>query len=448
MRYLVGIDDSDSQFGLCTTFLGYRLVLKLLEGGCSISSYPRLVRLNPNIPFKTRGNAAICIEFESEDVDANFENICSLVESYSDIANGANTGVVLIGASPPPYFGRLYQRALSELVNKEGVLNSLPALGARVFTLGNGMGVVGASASVGFEPLQDHTFELLAYRRQDACGSPRGVNAESVKSMDRLSFPHTYNNYDYESERVMITPHGADPVLLGIRGDSPRTVLRAFSSISCSEEVEGHIIYVTNQHTDAHISHQLGFPLKAFSSGWVRGRVNQVETGAGAHVYFALDTGIETVRCAVYEPTGDLRRIARMLRTGDVLRVAGGVRKPSAKHPRLINVEKIEVISLQKQVEQSNPICSKCGLRMKSMGRDKGLRCTKCKTRIAGGKISRSLERRLERGTYIPSPRSQRHLTKQLIRYGRELDGRNSAIIEGWIGTQIFRSFAVPARSP
>jgi tRNA(Ile2)-agmatinylcytidine synthase len=124
------------------------------------------------------------------------------------------------------------------------------------------------------------------------------------------------------------------------------------------------------------------------------------------------------------------------------------VRKPSVKHPRLINVEKIDVVSLQKQIAQSNPICRECGLRMKSMGRDKGLRCTKCKTRTAGGKISRMLERRLEIGTYLASPRSQRHLTKQLIRYGKELDGRNSAMIEGWIGSRIVRPFPVPARSP
>ncbi len=448
MRYLVGIDDSDSQFGLCTTFLGYRLVLKLLEGGCSISSYPRLVRLNPNVPFKTRGNAAVCVEFESEDPNANFESICSLVESYSDLANGANTGVVLIPARPPPYFGGVYQRALSELVNKEGVLKSLSALGARVFTLGNGMGVVGASASVGFDPLQDHTYELLAYRRQGAYGSPRKVDRESVKSMDRLSFPHTYNNYDYESERVMITPHGADPVLLGIRGDSPRTVLRAFSGIKCSEDVEGHIIYLSNQHTDAHLSHQLEFPLKAFSSGWLQGRLTQVETGVGAHVYFALDAGIETVRCAVYEPTGDLRRMARLLRPGDALRVAGGVRKPSTKHPRLLNVERIEVVSLQEQVERSNPSCSDCGLRMKSEGRNKGFQCAECKARVAGEKISRVIQRELQRGIYIPSPRSQRHLTKQLTRYGSELDGESAALIEGWTGTEPLRSFRVPARSP
>ncbi len=448
MAYLVGIDDSDSPLGLCTTFLGYRLVLKLLERGCGMRSYPRLVRLNPNIPFKTRGNAAVCIEFESTEPDAAFETICNLVEKYSDLKNGANTGVVLVRARPPHYLANLYQRALSELVNKSGVLTALSSLDARVFTLGNGMGVVGASAALGFDTLRDHTYELLAYRRREMYGAPRGVDRESVISMDRRTFPHTYNNYDYENGRTMITPHGPDPVLLGIRGDSPGAVFAAFSTIRCSEHAEGHMIYISNQHTDAHLRHQMTFPLKAFSSGWLEGRVILVEAGPGAHVYIRLGVGAETAICAVYEPTGDLRRAARLLMPGDVVRVAGGVRRPSLKHPRLLNVERMEVTSLQKAFRHSNPICGGCGTRMNSEGRAKGFQCTKCKARLSGGRVSHEIERDLQKGIYVSSPRSQRHLTKQLIRYGSELDDESSPLIEGWIGSESLRPLRVPARSP
>ena len=65
MSYLLGIDDTDSRFGHCTTHLGYLIASELARIGCTFPTYPRLVRLNPNVPFKTRGNAAVCIEFEA-----------------------------------------------------------------------------------------------------------------------------------------------------------------------------------------------------------------------------------------------------------------------------------------------------------------------------------------------------------------------------------------------
>ncbi len=449
MRYLVGVDDSDSRYGLCTTFLGYRLVIKLLGDGCGIPTYPRLVRLNPNVPFKTRGNAAVCVEFDSDDPGANFGTINSLVQEYSDTANGANTGLVLVERSASmDYFRDLYERALSGIVNKERVLRSVSALGAKVFTLGNGMGVVGASASIGFDPTQDHTYELIAYRRRERWATVRAVDGESVRSMDGLTFPHTFNNFDYQSERVLITPHGPDPVLLGIRGDSPAAVLRAFSTVRHPEDVDGHVIYVSNQHTDAHLRRPLTFPLRTFSSGWVEGRVGRVEVGTGSHVYFGLDGGTELIRCAVYQPTGDLQRVARLLRTGDIIRVAGGVRKASPRHPQVVNAERIEVLTLRKEVRRSNPTCTSCGSTMKSEGRAKGFQCPRCKSRLVGVKTSREVARELRKGVYLPSPRSQRHLTKQLIRYGREPVGESNPLVEGWLGTRQVRLLRAPARSP
>jgi len=449
LRYLVGIDDSDSRYGLCTTFLGYRLVTKLVEEGCRITTYPRLVRLNPNIPFKTRGNAAVCVEFESDYPDANFSTICSLVQKYSDTANGANTGLVLVeSSSPMDYFRDLYERALSGVVNKDGVLRSVSALGAKVFTLGNGMGIVGASASIGFDPTQDHTFELIAYRRRERWGTARAVDGDSVRSMDRQTFPHTLNNFDYQNERVLITPHGPDPVLLGIRGDSPLVVLKAFSAVRRAEDADGYMIYVSNQHTDAHLRQPLTFPLRTFSSGWVEGRVARLEVGAGSHVYFGLEGDTEPVRCAVYQPAGDLQKTARLLRTGDLIRVAGGVRRASQRHPKIVNVERIEVKSLRKEVRSSNPTCTRCGATMKSEGRGKGFQCPKCKNRVAGVKSTREVRRLLRSGVYLPSSRSQRHLTKQLIRYGSELVGETMPLVEGWLGTDSVRLLRTPARSP
>ena len=55
MIYL-GIDDTDSKLGMCTTYLAAVLAERL--SGFGLADYPRLIRLNPNIRYKTRGNAA------------------------------------------------------------------------------------------------------------------------------------------------------------------------------------------------------------------------------------------------------------------------------------------------------------------------------------------------------------------------------------------------------
>ena len=59
MPLYLGVDDTDSLRGMCTTFLATELVRDLREW--DLIGYPRLVRLNPNIPWKTRGNGAICL---------------------------------------------------------------------------------------------------------------------------------------------------------------------------------------------------------------------------------------------------------------------------------------------------------------------------------------------------------------------------------------------------
>nr|MCR5853302.1 hypothetical protein [Methanophagales archaeon] len=58
---LIGIDDTDSRKGMCTTYLCAVLVSEFREAGLSVS-LPYLVRLNPCIPQKTRGNGAVCID--------------------------------------------------------------------------------------------------------------------------------------------------------------------------------------------------------------------------------------------------------------------------------------------------------------------------------------------------------------------------------------------------
>jgi tRNA(Ile2)-agmatinylcytidine synthase len=70
----IGIDDTDSPAGMCTTYLGAVLARRLEASGMEVTGL-HLLRLNPNVIYKTRGNAAICIEAEG-DPDRGFEMAC------------------------------------------------------------------------------------------------------------------------------------------------------------------------------------------------------------------------------------------------------------------------------------------------------------------------------------------------------------------------------------
>jgi tRNA(Ile2)-agmatinylcytidine synthase len=444
MRYLLGIDDTDSLFGHCTTHLGYLIASELARIGCAFPTYPRLVRLNPNVPFKTRGNAAVCVEFEARSADLRDEAFAAaerLLEEEADVENGANAALLMAskGSGDAEFFRRVYLRAVSGIVNYRGVIRALSKTGVRERLLGNGMGVVGAAASMGFScDSDDHTYELIAYRRPENCGKRRAVEPESVVEMEAETFPHTFNSYDHESGRVLVAPTGPDPVLLGVRGDSPRTVLEAFRRIRTGEEPLGHIIYATNQCTDAHLTSQLPTPLKAFSAGWLEGAVASVRPYQGGHLMLQLRAhDSSTLCCMVYEPSGDLRRVARLLRPGDSVRVSGGVRRASSKNPAVVNVEKIDVLSTSHQPIKTSPRCVVCGSGMKSEGRGKGYQCKRCghkSAQRAEAGAPEPLTARVHTGTYLPSPRAQRHLTKQLIRYGKERVG-SRAVVEGWVTT-------------
>jgi tRNA(Ile2)-agmatinylcytidine synthase len=451
--YLLGLDDTDSRFGHCTTHLGYLVACELARIGCKFSTYPRLVRLNPNIPFKTRGNAAVCIEFDADSNERRegaFRAAERLLDAESDVANGANSALVMVpkGAGDLLAFCRdEYRRAVSGVVNYRGVIRAVSELDIRHKLLGNGMGVVGAVASLGFSPeLDDHTYELIAYRRPENCGTRREVEPQSVRGMEAETFPHTFNSYDHESGRVLIAPTGPDPVLAGVRGDSPQAVLEAFRRIRIDEEVLGHVIYATNQCTDAHLQCPLSTPLRAYSAGWLEGVVVSTLPCRGGHLMIQLAAGGSTVNCMVYEPSGDLRRVARLLRPGNSVRVSGGVRRASSKNPVVVNVERIDVLAVDGEAK-ANPRCVACGSGMKSEGTGKGFQCRKCGHRTlgpSGAGASKTSVARIHPGSYLPSPRAQRHLTKQLIRYGREQTGAR-ALVEGWMEPPSHGPLSVPS---
>ncbi len=220
----------------------------------------------------------------------------------------------------------------------------------------------------------------------------------------------------------MIAPHGPDPVFIGVRGENPQVVLSALSVLQPEEELEGSIVFRSNQGTNMHLRTQLDLrSVKAYTSGYVQCVVKTKPVAMeGGHVFFGVEQAGAIMLAAVYEPTG-LAGTAAKLEPGDRIEVGTGVRKGTTKHPKVLNVEYLSVLSLAPVYDIQNPLCKACGRRMKSEGRNKGYQCDKCKFRDAHAqKIMIEKKRALKVGLYIPTPKAHRHLTKPVQRYGIE----------------------------
>ena len=61
----IGFDDTDSPKGMCTTFLAFKIVDLLHKQKTKFVDFPRLIRFNPNIPWKTRGNGAVSLRVKT-----------------------------------------------------------------------------------------------------------------------------------------------------------------------------------------------------------------------------------------------------------------------------------------------------------------------------------------------------------------------------------------------
>lgn len=426
MQLHIGIDDTDSRKGGCTTYIAARLVEKLEKIGVTFIDYPNIIRLNPNIPYKTRGNAAVALRFESGDstYDSIVETVLEEVEENSHLGQKATEpAVIILRGRPSSAVKRFSRRALYDVVPENAATRTLRSSKACAAAYGGTLGFVGALAAVGQTLDGDHTYELVAYREKRNCGTPRRVDEESVKRMDKLTTPKTFNNYDFENRRVLVTPHGPDPVLLGIRGETAEIVLKAFHMLTIKEPIERWVIFRTNHGTDAHLHNfktreRIKPNRPIVLKGIVADRPNTIR---GGHVFFTIKHENESIKCAAFEPTGKLRDAVAELLPGDEITVFGGVHEHDSDSSLTINLEKMLVHRLKEQVRPENPVCPRCGKHMKSAGREQGFRCERCSIAIPEArKRTAKMTRILKPGLYTPTPKAHRHLTKPLSRYGLE----------------------------
>jgi tRNA(Ile2)-agmatinylcytidine synthase len=434
----IGFDDTDSPRMGCTTYVAALLIDKLLRKGVVFTDYPNLIRLNPNVPWKTRGNGALCLRIECEEgiVEEVMETVVDTVEKNSDLEyQGTEPGIVFFFNTIPLELKVFAKKTIQGIVKMKDTLRLVEKFGAEAVGFKNGRGIIGSLAAIGETLEEDHTYEIIAYRTPENRGTKRKVEAPSVKEMDEEILQLTFNNIDPETKRILITPRGPDPILYGVRGETAEAVRKAHKMIRSLEPVERWMIFRTNHGTDAHLRGINSIKeIEPFNPAIVQGAVSkEPKIIPVRHVVFSIKDKTGEVDCAAYEPTGSLRQIAKQLILGDIVEAYGGIRAASSEHPLTVNLEKMRVLELKPIFVLFNPKCPKCSKTMKSMGKNKGFKCDRCGFRDSKAKkVAVESERNIKTGLYITPPRSQRHLTKPHCRYGKEKFGKPQKMIADW----------------
>lgn len=420
----IGFDDTDSINGRCTTHLSYLISNMLIRKfQVEFVDFPLLIRLNPNVPLKTRGNGAVCLRIRGRNYEKIKEEITYTIENYSELENGANPGVVFyegndIGKDLISFSGS----AMDTILSKQLAIKIASKNNMQFSIFGKGYGIVGALAATGCLLDSDHTFETIAYRSKENIGTNRKTDDFKVKKLSEQSYPYTYNNFDIKNKRILITPRGPDPVFCGIRGEDPFITTLFLKNLCIEEELDGYMIFRSNQGTNLHlVKENNGINIKPYTSGRITCQVVSTPSVInGGHVIFKIKDRFGSILpVAVYKPTG-LTKIVSMLIIGDRIEVGYGAHLKS-NNQFTLNLEYLIIKELARVYNIRNPTCEKCSKNMKSEGKNKGYQCYICKTRIRNsGKIKTEKDRKLKSGLYIPEPIAHRHLTKPSSRYGME----------------------------
>ena len=179
---LIALDDTDGNDGGCTTHLMLHILSDL---DLDVKGYPSLVRLNPNIPFKTRGNAALCAEVGlSRGTKTKIGEYCGKpifssgivddVPDYDYIAEAAwkivlqeanlkdektNPGMIVARGRPDASH---YLSTLRSVVSIDNALRNIRDMGMVYRSAKNGRGLIGALAALSW-PAEKSTYEMILY---------------------------------------------------------------------------------------------------------------------------------------------------------------------------------------------------------------------------------------------------------------------------------------------
>ncbi|PSP72181.1 tRNA(Ile2) 2-agmatinylcytidine synthetase [Halobacteriales archaeon QS_3_64_16] len=429
---VIGLDDTDSrERGMCTTYLAATIATRLRERGHRVSR-GLLVRLNPAIEHKTRGNAALAIHTSCSENEA-FAIAREAIEKVAETDDpNTNPGLVVASdASVSPPIADFSARATGSRLAIADAREVCASAGYTSHGWEDGQGLIGALAAVGaWRAFSEWTVEHIAYREPERWGTPRSVDTDSLFAAADRGYPTTWDTVDRGEGEAICVPRTPCPVLFGVRGEGQAAARKVADAID-SEPIERTATFLTNQGTDAHLREGSISLVENGRAYRLSGTVASApETRRGGHVHFELAEGnvddgdsrggdagengqddrASRLGCVAFEPTKRFRDRVRALRAGDHLTVCGEVSEGALK------LEKFAVRDLLR-TENVTPTCPRCERSMESAGREQGYRCRDCGT-DREGKVPRPLDRDLEVGWYEVPPRARRHVAKPLVRGG------------------------------
>ncbi|WP_418280532.1 TiaS agmantine-binding domain-containing protein [Halorubrum sp. DTA98] len=455
---IVAVDDTDSRTdGMCTTYVATLLAERFASAGGRVRRR-LLVRLNPAVKHKTRGNAAVALHVDGIDAGDAFDLAYETVGERSVVDDPRTSpGVVVadldVSADPftpstspiPTDVGEFAARALRERLTVDEAVALADEHGFRHAGLGtggdadadsgrgdpvSGRGRIGALAAVGAPvAFDDWTYERISYREFDRCGTSREVDAESVFAAAEAEYPTVWDTVDRGTGEVVCVPNAPGPILHGIRGDDP-VACRAVADAIDSEPIDRAATFLTNQGTDAHVEPGRIGDLRDGAGYRLAGVVADApETKRGGHVHVEVESPNDdaSLLCVAFAPTGRFRDRVRSLRPGDRVTVCGehevravasgtGANPTGSPRRSTLKLEKLAVRDLVR-TESVTPTCPDCERTMSSAGRGQGYRCRDCGT-SASGRVDRPVERALSETWYEVPPAARRHVAKPLIRGG------------------------------
>ncbi|WP_283403104.1 tRNA(Ile)(2)-agmatinylcytidine synthase [Halorubrum sp. DM2] len=459
---IVAVDDTDSrERGMCTTYVATRIAERLADAGGRVRRR-LLVRLNPAVKHKTRGNAAVALHVSGVGAGRAAEVAVETVAEFAAASDPRTSpGVVVAdrdvegdpfdptGSPIPDAVAAFARRALRERLCVAEAVDLAEEHGFRHAAIGSaggadggesvaGRGRIGALAAVGAPAaFADWTVERISYRELDRCGTPRDVDVESVFAAAEEGYPVVWDTVDREAGAAVCVPNAPGPILHGIRGDDA-DACRAVAAGIGGEAVDRAATFLTNQGTDAHLAPGRIGDLRDGAGYRVAGVVaGAPETKQGGHVHVAVasdrtesdwsgnnrggegdGTDADRLRAVAFAPTGRFRDRVRALRPGDRVTLCGEheVRADADGPEHTLKLEKFAVRDLVRTAP-AVPTCPDCGRSMSSAGRGQGYRCRDCGT-SASGKVETPIDRDLEPGWYEVPPSARRHVAKPLVRGG------------------------------
>ena len=387
----LGLDDTDSLKGGCTTEVLFRL-LNDLPDDVSFRT-PRLVRLWPFAKQRTRGNAAVAVELITENESELLIHLDQWWQQHVESLKGvlgtsdhsertqypADPGMIWTSESMTDE--AFYKSAVSSEIELQNV--------PEVTRYWGGNGRIGATAAV-LWPATQCTYEAIAWRSNEAEGR-RQLDEVALAEVEDLKDTFLCRNPKLGTS--LLAPRGNSPVLFGIRSwtkDGAQHALDILEQGNDTEPTKGSLVFQTNQATGDHLE----VPVEAY--------VRSKSILKKGHVVLETTQGT----WMAFRQSGHIALLSQWVIKGDLL-IGNGLRDED-------DVLHLELLKVKKSIsEQKRPLCVRCNKSMKSMGKNQGLRCKRCNLTSDRGWVE--VERIPPFQNWVqPPPSSRRHLSKPL----------------------------------